>query len=59
VTDDGTGIPDGAVQRSVRLGHIGLTSHTLRVEAAGGTLTLLPGRTGGTEAVVDVPWPAA
>lgn len=59
VTDDGTGIPDGAVQHSVRRGHIGLTSHTLRVEAAGGTLTLLPGPAAGTEAVVDLPWPKA
>jgi two-component system NarL family sensor kinase len=59
VTDDGAGIPDGAVQRSAQLGHIGLTSHTLRVEAAGGTLTILPGPVGGTEVFVDVPWPEA
>jgi two-component system, NarL family, sensor kinase len=59
VTDDGAGIPDGAVQRSAQLGHIGLTSHTLRVEAAGGTLRLLPGPVAGTEVVVDVPWPEA
>jgi two-component system NarL family sensor kinase len=58
VTDDGAGIPDGAVQRSLQCGHIGLTSHALRVEAAGGTLTLHPGRAAGTVAVVDVPWPA-
>lgn len=59
VTDDGAGIPDGAVQRSAQLGHIGLTSHTLRVEAAGGTLRLLPGPVAGTEVFVDVPWPEA
>jgi len=55
VTDDGTGIPDGATQRSLQQGHIGLTSHALRVEAAGGTLTLHPARPSGTVAVVDVP----
>jgi two-component system NarL family sensor kinase len=58
VADDGRGIPDGAVQRSLQLGHIGLASHALRVEAAGGSLTLRPGRPGGTVAVVDVPWPS-
>jgi two-component system NarL family sensor kinase len=57
VADDGAGIPDGAVLRSLQLGHVGLTSHTLRVEAAGGTLTLHPGRPAGTVAVVDVPFP--
>jgi two-component system NarL family sensor kinase len=47
------------VQRSAQLGHIGLTSHTLRVEAAGGTLRLRPGPVAGTEVFVDVPWPEA
>lgn len=55
VADDGIGVPDGAVQRSLELGHIGLTSHTLRIEAAGGTLTLRPGQPSGTVVVVDVP----
>jgi two-component system NarL family sensor kinase len=58
VADDGRGIPDGAVRRSLQLGHIGLASHALRVEAAGGSLTLRPGRPGGTVAVADVPWPS-
>ncbi|GAA0904282.1 sensor histidine kinase [Pseudonocardia zijingensis] len=57
VTDDGAGIPDGAIERGLRDGHIGLASHALRVEAAGGTLTLRPGRTAGTVAAVDVPSP--
>jgi two-component system NarL family sensor kinase len=55
VADDGVGIDDDAVQRSLELGHIGLTSHTLRIEAAGGTLTLHPGLPSGTVVVVDVP----
>jgi two-component system NarL family sensor kinase len=55
VADDGVGVPDGAVQRSLELGHIGLTSHALRIEAAGGTLTLRPGQPSGTVVVVDVP----
>ena len=55
VADDGVGIADGAVQHSLELGHIGLTSHALRIEAAGGTLTLHAGRPSGTVVVVDVP----
>jgi two-component system, NarL family, sensor kinase len=55
VADDGAGIPDGALQRSVQDGHIGIASHVVRVEAAGGTITLRAGRPTGTVAVVDVP----
>jgi two-component system, NarL family, sensor kinase len=55
VADDGVGIAEGAVQHSLELGHIGLTSHALRIEAAGGTLTLHPGLPSGTVVVVDVP----
>jgi signal transduction histidine kinase len=55
VADDGVGIADQAVQHRLELGHIGLASHTLRIEAAGGTLTLHPGRASGTVVVVDVP----
>jgi two-component system NarL family sensor kinase len=55
IADDGRGIPDGAVRRSVARGHIGLASHLVRVEAAGGSLTLSPAQPSGTVAVVDVP----
>src|SRR5262249_48771256 len=43
IADDGTGVPDGALERSVRQGHIGVASHQARVEAAGGTLTIRRG----------------
>lgn len=55
VTDDGDGIPDDATDRGVAGGHIGLASHALRVEAAGGTLAVLPGPAGGTVATVELP----
>jgi two-component system NarL family sensor kinase len=55
VSDDGVGIADEAIQHSLELGHIGLASHTLRIEAAGGTLTLHPGLPSGTVVVVEVP----
>ena len=62
VADDGVGVggPDG-VDLGHRLGegHIGLASHALRVEAAGGTLTVAPGTTAGTLATVELPLPAA
>ncbi|MFA4928608.1 MAG: ATP-binding protein [Patulibacter sp.] len=53
VTDDGIG-PGG--REPVREpGHIGLASCTMRVTAAGGTLSLLPRAGGGTTATVTVP----
>jgi two-component system, NarL family, sensor kinase len=55
VADDGVGVADGAVQRSLEQGHIGLASHTLRIEAAGGSLTLHPRLPSGTVVVVEVP----
>ena len=39
VTDDGVGVATADVARRLGEGHIGLASHALRVEAAGGTLT--------------------
>ena len=41
VTDDGKGITDGARNKSLEAGHIGLHSQRLRIEAAGGTLTVV------------------
>jgi len=57
VTDDGTGIPEGAVTRRLADGHIGLASHALRIEAAGGMLAVVPGPAGGTVATVELPDP--
>ncbi len=55
VADDGRGIPDGAQRRGPGHGHIGLASHALRIEAAGGRLTLAPARPSGTVATVELP----
>ncbi len=57
VTDDGTGIPEGAVSRRLADGHIGLASHAVRIEAAGGALAVVPGPAGGTVATVELPRP--
>ncbi|GGM10427.1 sensor histidine kinase [Nakamurella endophytica] len=55
VTDDGTGVdPDRLAQRLAE-GHIGVASHRLRIEAAGGRLTLDRGTPGGTVATVSLP----
>ena len=58
VTDDGKGITDGARNKSLEAGHIGLHSQRLRIEAAGGALTVSGGPPG-TVATVVVPVRAA
>ena len=55
VTDDGVGVATADVARRLGEGHIGLASHALRVEAAGGTLTLTPAPVAGTVAAVELP----
>ncbi len=55
VIDDGRGIPDDAMRRSVRHGHIGLASHQVRVQAAGGELTVSKVAPSGTVARVELP----
>jgi two-component system, NarL family, sensor kinase len=55
ITDDGRGISPGEVERQLALGHIGLTSRRVRLEAAGGSLVLRPGTSSGTVAEVEVP----
>jgi two-component system NarL family sensor kinase len=55
IIDDGCGIADGAMENSVGRGHIGLESHRVRVEAAGGALVICPGKQAGTVAEVRVP----
>jgi two-component system, NarL family, sensor kinase len=55
VADDGVGIRGGEAGHHVGKGHIGLMSHALRVEAAGGTLAVVPGTPAGTRATVELP----
>jgi two-component system NarL family sensor kinase len=54
VSDDGHGLVEQVRRRRLDEGHIGLASQTLRVEAAGGTLTIR-GDASGTVVVVEVP----
>jgi two-component system NarL family sensor kinase len=55
IADDGRGIPDGAVERSLAAGHIGLASHRVRLEAAGGGLSMTGASPSGTIAEIDLP----
>lgn len=47
--------PAGPRVDAARRGHIGLVSHTVRVEAAGGRLTITPASPRGTVVTVEVP----
>ena len=56
VADDGVGRPDARTSGgALGEGHIGLASHALRIEAAGGRLTSAPGEPRGTVATVELP----
>ena len=55
VIDDGVGIPAGRLEQQLTAGHIGVASHRVRIEAAGGTLTLTPNTPHGTVASVTIP----
>ncbi|MFF7183575.1 ATP-binding protein [Streptomyces sp. NPDC008121] len=55
VADDGSGMPGGALEKSVAEGHIGLASHRIRVEEAGGSLQIRPNTPRGTVATVSLP----
>ena len=55
VTDDGRGIADGVLERQLAAGHIGVASHRLRIEAAGGRFSLAPAPPHGTRLTVEVP----
>jgi len=57
VSDDGRGIPDGALDAAPRAGHIGLPSLDERVRAVGGSLRLERGHGPGTTIRVRVPAP--
>ena len=54
VVDDGVGMTEGQAAERLRRGHIGLSSHRARIEAAGGTLRLLDSPQG-THIAVTVP----
>ncbi|GEL22544.1 hypothetical protein PSU4_14980 [Pseudonocardia sulfidoxydans NBRC 16205] len=55
VADDGVGLPPDAMTTSLRRGHIGLASHRVRIEAAGGTFTAAASAPTGTVVTVDLP----
>ncbi|MBX9398986.1 hypothetical protein K4749_36745 [Streptomyces sp. TRM72054] len=55
ITDDGRGIPPGATEAARAAGHIGLASQRIRLESAGGSLTLHPHAPTGTRAVIHLP----
>ena len=58
VADDGVGADPATVAGRLAEGHIGLNSHRVRIEAAGGTFTLRTPASGGTVVAVSVPVPA-
>jgi two-component system, NarL family, sensor kinase len=55
VTDDGAGMDPGTLEQRLAEGHIGLTSHRLRIEASGGRFLLSAVQPHGTRVVVVVP----
>ncbi len=55
VADDGVGLPADATARGLGRGHIGLASHAVRIDAAGGRLSTAPGTPSGTVATVELP----
>jgi two-component system, NarL family, sensor kinase len=54
VADDGIGLPERRAEEALGRGHIGLASHTVRIEAAGGTLRSEAGNPG-TVMTVELP----
>jgi len=57
ISDDGVGADPGVVARRVGEGHIGLESHRIKIEAAGGEFDIQTPSTGGTVVRVVVPAP--
>jgi two-component system NarL family sensor kinase len=55
VVDDGVGITAQAADKAVQEGHIGLASYKIRIETAGGTLTVTPHEPTGTQATITLP----
>lgn len=56
IEDDGRGISPSDLDQSLADGHIGIASYTLRVAAAGGSLTIRRGSNSGTVACINVPY---
>jgi two-component system, NarL family, sensor kinase len=56
IADDGVGIPDGALARSVENGHIGMASIRTRILACGGSFDVRA-TSPGTEIEISVPLP--
>ncbi|MFK0224047.1 sensor histidine kinase [Streptomyces vinaceus] len=55
MSDDGVGLPPGGVQQAIPQGHIGLASQRVRIESAGGTMTLRDNEPHGTIAEISLP----
>jgi two-component system, NarL family, sensor kinase len=55
VADDGVGMRAAAPGGALRRGHIGLASHTLRIDAAGGRFTSAANSPHGTVVTVELP----
>jgi two-component system, NarL family, sensor kinase len=55
VADDGVGMQENAAGAALRRGHIGLASHTLRIDAAGGRFTSAANPPHGTVVTVELP----
>ena len=55
VADDGVGMQENAAGGALRRGHIGLASHTLRIDAAGGRFTSAANPPHGTVVTVELP----
>lgn len=55
VSDDGRGIPGEVLNERLAVGHIGIASRRIRLEAAGGSLVLHSGEHGGTRVEASVP----
>jgi two-component system NarL family sensor kinase len=55
VADDGVGMQENAASGALRRGHIGLASHTLRIDAAGGRFTSAANPPHGTVVTVELP----
>jgi two-component system, NarL family, sensor kinase len=55
VADDGVGVAPGAGGGALRRGHIGLASHAVRIDAAGGHLTSRDADPHGTVVTVELP----
>jgi two-component system, NarL family, sensor kinase len=55
VSDDGTGVDPSHQDSRLRAGHVGLATRRIRIEAAGGTLSIDSSPGGGTTVTVRVP----